>query len=179
MKKPSAKILNKIDMSDILSMIPALDTNLKYIDMEAGQEHYRLLEWVGKQVKGSIIELGTFRGHSALCLGEGGQRVVSYDIEDHLSLKEKTENIKFLYSETGHVAIDNSVKLVFLDTMHDGVYERVVLEYLRKINWKGILILDDIVLFPELAKLWEEITERKEDWTDIGHHSGTGVVWFE
>ena len=39
--------------------------------------------------------------------------------------------------------------------------------------------MDDIVLFPELAKLWSEIPERKEDWTDIGHHSGTGIVYFE
>ena len=39
--------------------------------------------------------------------------------------------------------------------------------------------MDDIILFPELAKLWDEIPERKADWTDIGHHSGTGIIWFE
>lgn len=179
MKKPSNKTLDKIDMSSILSNIPETDTNLKYIDMPSGQEHYRLLVWLGKQVKGRILDLGTFRGHSALCLGKFENNVVSIDIEDHLSIKRQKYNIEFLIEESGHLKVDESFHLIFLDTLHDGIYERKVLDHLRSIKWKGILVMDDIVLFPELAKLWEEIPERKEDWTDVGHHSGTGVVYFE
>ena len=63
--------------------------------------------------------------------------------------------------------------------MHDGIYEQEVLNQLREIKWKGIVLMDDIVLFDELSKLWEEIPEKKEDWTDIGHHSGTGIIWFK
>lgn len=179
MKKPSAKTLNKIDMSNILSMIPAADTNLKYIDMEAGQEHYRLLVWLGSNVKGHILELGTFRGHSALCLGHKGNEVHSSDIENHLSIIQKPDNVHFNINELGYLMAGDRTNLIFIDTLHDGVYESQVLDYLRKIEWKGILVMDDIVLFPELAELWKQIPERKEDWTDIGHHSGTGVIWFE
>lgn len=179
MKKPSATVLNKIDMSKILDNIPDSDTNKIYIDQEAGKEHYRLLVWLGKQVKGRILELGTFRGHSALCLGMAGQDVLSYDVGNHLSINRVVSNISFFISEIGYKYTEHGVGLIFLDTLHDGIYEREVLDYLRSIKWKGILLMDDIVLFPELAKLWEEIPERKEDWTDIGHHSGTGVVFFE
>lgn len=179
MKKPSSVVLDSVDMSPIIKNIPTTDTNLKYIGMKAGMEHYRLLVWLSTKVKGEIIELGTFRGHSALCLGQRNRKVRSFDIENHLSINTTPENVSFEIDTDGHLEITDKTKLVFLDTMHDGEYERIVLDHLRKINWKGILVMDDIVLFPELAKLWKEIPERKEDWTDIGHHSGTGIVYFE
>lgn len=179
MKKPSLKTLNDLDMSSVLDFIPKSDTNLVYIDEVAGKEHYRLLTWLGKKVKGEIVELGTFRGHSAVCLSIGGVTVKTFDIQDHISLTKKPTNVDFVLSGDGHLSITDVTKVIFLDTMHDGTYERVVLDYLRSISWKGMLIMDDIVLFPELAKLWAEISERKEDWTDIGHHSGTGIVYFE
>tara|TARA_R110000772_G_scaffold145504_1_gene255456 strand:- start:14513 stop:15058 length:546 start_codon:yes stop_codon:yes gene_type:complete len=178
LKKPTNKILDKIDMTSILENIPKSDTNLVYIDAPSGEEHYRLLAWLGSKVKGDILELGTFRGHSALCLAKDGLSVISFDIEDHLSITEKPENIFFEYAENGHHLINDSVDLVFIDTMHDGIYEAEVLNHLRSISWKGIVIMDDIVLFPELAKIWESIPEQKEDWTDIGHHSGTGIIYF-
>lgn len=179
MKKPSKKVLDSIDMTPIMDNIPENDTNRIYIDQEAGKEHYRLLVWLGNKVKGRILELGTFRGHSALCLGFGGQDVLSYDVDDNLSIKKLPWNVSIAYTDQGYLDFGANVNLIFLDTLHDGIYEAQVLEYIRKINWKGILVMDDIVLFPELAKLWAEIPERKEDWTDIGHHSGTGVIWFE
>lgn len=166
-------------MSKVLDNIPDHDTNKVYIDMEAGQEHYRLLAWLGKKAKGRILDLGTFRGHSALCLAEGGNDVISYDVENHLSIISQPSNIGFHISETGYKRVDESFDLIFLDTLHNVVFERKVLDHLRAINWKGVLVMDDIILFPELAKLWAEIPERKEDWTDVGHHSGTGVVYFE
>lgn len=179
MKKPSKKTLNSIEMSKILEFIPKDDTNLQYIDAPAGQEHYRFLTWIGGQVKGKIMELGTFRGHSAVCLGGAGNKVLSFDIADYISLNYKPDNVDFQLSEAGHLFLNNDFKLLFIDTFHDGHYEREILDYLRIFKWKGIVIMDDIVLFPELAKLWDEIPERKADWTDIGHHSGTGIIWFE
>lgn len=179
MKKPRTKALDKIDMSKILDNIPDDDTNRVYIDAPSGKEHYRLLVWLGQKVKGRILELGTFRGHSALCLALGGHDVISYDIEDNLSILTQPYNVSFHLSYLGHKYVHDSVDLIFLDTLHDGIYEREVLDHLRSIKWKGILVMDDIILFPELAKLWSEIPERKEDWTNVGHHSGTGVVYFE
>lgn len=179
MKKPSKKTLNSIDMIKIMESIPNDDTNLQYIDEPAGIEHYRLLVWLGSQVKGKIMELGSLRGHSAFCLAQSENEVLSYDIEDYISLNYKPENVNFLIRENGHLLIDDSFDLLFIDTMHDGIYEQQVLNHLREIKWKGIVLMDDIVLFDELSKLWEEIPEQKADWTDIGHHSGTGIIWFK
>ena len=60
MKKPTKKTLNSIDMIKIMESIPENDSNLQYIDESAGEEHYRLLVWLGGQVKGKIMELGSF-----------------------------------------------------------------------------------------------------------------------
>ena len=179
MKKPTKKTLNSIDMIKIMESIPNDDTNFQYIDMKAGEEHYRLLTWIGGQVKGNIMELGTFRGHSALCLSKSGNKVFSYDVQDYISLNDKPENVTFSIMENGHKFIDDSFDLLFIDTMHDGIYEQQVLNHLRDIKWKGIVLMDDILLFDELSKLWEQIPEQKADWTDIGHHSGTGIIWFK
>lgn len=179
MKKPSKKTLNSIEMSKILEFIPKDDTNLQYIDAPAGEEHYRLLCWFGNQIKGKIMELGTFRGHSAVCLGSGGCHVLSYDVEEYRSLNFQPQTVSFNIDSHGFERITDAFDLLFIDTLHEGEYERQVFDHLRKIKWKGIVIMDDIVLFPELAKLWDEIPERKADWTDIGHHSGTGIIWFE
>lgn len=179
MKKPTKKILNSIDMSKILEFIPKEDTNLQYIDMEAGKEHYRLLTWISGQVKGKIMELGTFRGHSAVCLANQGRHVLSFDVEQCRSLNFHPQGVDFYIDSHGFERITDDFELLFIDTMHDGYYERLVLDHLRLIKWKGIVIMDDIVIFPELAKLWDEIPERRADWTDIGHYSGTGIIWFE
>ena len=179
MKKPTKKTLNSIDMIKIMESIPENDSNLQYIDESAGEEHYRLLVWLGGQVKGKIMELGSLRGHSAFCLAQSGNEVLSYDIENQISLNYNPKNLNFYVSENGHLLIDDSFDLLFIDTMHDGIYEQQVLNHLREIKWKGIVLMDDILLFEELSKLWEEIPEQKADWTDIGHHSGTGIIWFK
>ena len=179
MKKPTKKTLNSIDMSKIMELIPDQDTNFQYIDMKAGEEHYRLLAWIGGQIKGNIMELGTFRGHSAVCLAKSGNEVFTFDVEDYISLEDKPKNVNFSIIENGHKCIDDSFDLLFIDTMHDGIYEQEVLNHLREIKWKGIVLMDDIVLFEDLSKLWGEIPEKKADWTDIGHHSGTGIIWFK
>ena len=45
-------------------------------------------------------------------------------------------------------------------------------------NFSGIVIYDDIFLNMEMIKFWKSIPFEKENWTDIGHWSGTGVVFF-
>lgn len=179
MRKPTKKTLDSLDMTKVLEYIPKQDTNLQYIDAPAGQEHYRLLTWLGTQVKGNILELGTFRGHSAVCLANGGNNVLTFDVEDQISLNYKPENVTFALNDIGHTWVNDSIDLIFIDTLHDGIYEFEVLEYLRTIEWKGVVVMDDIILFPQLVKLWDTVKEKKADWTDIGHHSGTGIIWFK
>lgn len=179
MKKPTNLELDKLNMEVVLSNVPQNDTNFKYLNAPSGEEHYRLLSWLGAKVKDQIVELGTFRGHSALCLGTGGKQVHSWDIEDQLSIIQKPDNVHFHIDELGYLAVGEKTSLIFIDTMHDGVFEKQVLDYLRMIEWQGVVVMDDIILFPALADLWASIPEKKEDWSDVGHHSGTGVIFFE
>jgi hypothetical protein len=53
------------------------------------------------------------------------------------------------------------------------------IDYLTKNNYNGIVIFDDIRTNTELAKIWNSITQEKIDITDIGHGSGTGIVFFD
>jgi hypothetical protein len=50
---------------------------------------------------------------------------------------------------------------------------------LIEIDFKGILLLDDIHLNAEMQALWDWIPiVKKIDLTKFGHNSGTGVVMF-
>ena len=50
---------------------------------------------------------------------------------------------------------------------------------LIEMDFKGILLLDDIHLNPEMQSFWDWIpVGRKVDLTRLGHHSGTGAVLF-
>jgi hypothetical protein len=50
---------------------------------------------------------------------------------------------------------------------------------LISINYKGYLLLDDIHLNFEMERFWGSITKEKYDITNIGHITGTGVVYFK
>ncbi len=183
MKKPTAQELDLINMRPVSDLVLTQSGDKKYIGMPAGKEHYRLLYWLGMRFD-AIMELGTFRGHSALALAVGQSKhysgfVHSYDIENHRDTVVVPDNLKFDIIQNAHQLLTPADQLIFLDTFHDGTYERVVLNHLREIKWKGVLVMDDIFLNREMREVWSEITERKEDWTDIGHWSGTGIVYFE
>ena len=189
LQKPSKEELDAINMRAVADRVLSQSQDKQYIQMPAGKEHYRLLVWLGTHFK-YILELGTYRGHSALALAIGaddfkvrGVGVLSCDIESHLDvLVDEDLPLTFMVGQSCHTQIGffgQPAELIFLDTFHDGTYERVVLKYLRDIKWKGVLVMDDIFLNNDMREVWSEITERKEDWTDIGHWSGTGIVYFE
>lgn len=195
LQKPSKEELDAINMRLVADRVLSQSQDKQYIQMPAGKEHYRLLVWLGTQFK-YILELGTYRGHSALALAigaddfkVGGVGVLSCDIESHLDVLVDEDlpltficKTEYRLEDDYHRRVDHAIEnadLIFLDTFHDGTYERVVLKYLRDIKWKGVLVMDDIFLNNDMREVWSEITERKEDWTDIGHWSGTGIVYFE
>ena len=60
---------------------------------------------------------------------------------------------------------------------HDGKFENAFYQLIRH-DYKGILIVDDIHYNAEMERFWSKITEHKEDITEIGHYSGTGIVYF-
>lgn len=151
-----------------------------FFTLDAGKEHYKLLAYLSTKVNGIISDIGTYKGASALALSYGGNPVYTFDVANMHKLVDKPSNINIIhYSPETMFEGWLKSELIMLDTIHDGIHERKVIEYLIANKWKGILVLDDIHHFPEQNKLWNEITLSKKDITDLGHWSGTGIIYFK
>ena len=101
--------------------------------------------------------------------------MISYDIDDHLEATRPAH----VFFNIGDVLKDpNLIKsdVILVDTFHDGDFENDLYQLIRG-KFKGILIFDDIHL-AHMKSFWQSITEPKEDLTNIGHYTGTGVVFF-
>ena len=171
MKIPSNSELNEIKMP----YHPVIEENL-YFNDHAGREYYRLLSYISNQFKYStFIDVGTYRGLSAFALAtDKSNFVISYDIEDRRELD--ADNIHFVIGDVLKEKQLRSASVILLDTLHDGVFENKFINHLRKIEYSGILLLDDIHLNKEMEMVWDSITETKKDLTNIGHYTGTGYV---
>ena len=59
-----------------------------------------------------------------------------------------------------------------------GNRKKRIYDYLDRKGYQGILILDDIHLNPSMERFWSRIEKPKRDITDLGHVTGTGLVFF-
>jgi SAM-dependent methyltransferase len=145
-------------------------------------EHYQLLAYLSTRFDdATLFDIGTLKGYSALALSYNpANRVISYDIKDFKELEE-LEKLTYIDYRIGNALQDPellSSPLILLDTEHDGTFENQVYAFLRQNRYKGLLILDDIYLNDAMKRFWHAIDLPKEDLTNIGHWSGTGVVDF-
>lgn len=171
--------VNSVDLSYLAHHLTD-DEARGFFLLDAGVEHYKLLGFLANATEGAICDIGTYKGASALALSHGGNQVYTFDVSDMVALNPKPGNINIIrYHKDTLFSGWLKSSLIMLDTIHDGIHERKVIEYLIENNWKGVLVLDDIHAFPEQNKLWNDITLRKEDVSHIGHHSGTGIIYFE
>lgn len=180
--------INKIDLTELSKFITDKEARDFFL-AEIG-EHYKLLAYLSTQFEGQLFcDVGTNIGCSALALMYANtdidrewNQVLSYDIVNNRRLKKIPDSIlcesEFIISEDYFLDL-LPASLIFLDTVHDGIHERKVIDFLIKHKWEGVLILDDIHYFPEQNKLWKDIKLKKEDITDRGHWSGTGIIYFD
>ena len=180
MKWPSKEELDELNLWGVLTRIPENDSFKQYVSKPAGVEHYRLLVWIGHQLTGkTLVEVGVYKGLSGCALGHSNEnKVIGFDVVDNISCKMPA-NYTFFIGEI--ILNDNLIKqapFIMYDTNHDGVHEKLFYNWLVKINYKGMVLFDDIYLNDEMKKFWENITHKKEDISHIGHATGTGVVWF-
>lgn len=180
MTLPSAKELNEIDMSDILSNV--IDCPEKsYISAYAGKEHYRLLRWISENHPYKhIAEIGCYMGLSTLCLAANKNNMVTtFDINfDALKWVAHPGNVTRLQT-FGEDAFYPGVvysDIIFVDTWHNGVMEEALYNYLTSIKWNGLLILDDIFLNDAMTAFWRKVRHDKMDATTLGHSTGTGII---
>jgi len=147
---------------------------------------YRLLECLSTSLDDSLIlDIGTCLGTSAICLSKNkSNRVISYDIHDCVS-QHGGKNLTHLPNieyRIGNCLDDPDIfkeaGLISLDIGHDGLEEQKIYDKIKEVGFKGWLVLDDIYLNPEMVSFWNNIDLPKRDITNIGHSTGTGLVFF-
>jgi predicted O-methyltransferase YrrM len=180
--------LNDIDMGafiDPVKWAPAAE----YFDKKAGEEFYRLISFIAsKYPAGSkFVDIGTYYGLSATALASNKDcSVVTYDVYDHITEDESVTTVKNIPNVEFRLkdCIDDMHELASADVIiidvdpHDGIQEQEMLEKLREVGFRGLMILDDINLNDAMKKFWTNITEKKVEATKYGHWSGTGLVMF-
>ena len=163
------------------------------LDRLAGQ-HYRILAGLA-QAWGArkVVEVGTYRGTSALALLEAPtvERLITYDIvawnqferswfqDDDFGnrLEQRLVDLSEPAVFAAEAADLASADLIFVDASKDGVFEPTFLPTLFALEPTGpqLIVLDDIRVLT-MVRLWQEITLDKLDLTSFGHWSGTGIV---
>jgi predicted nicotinamide N-methyase len=158
-----------------------------YMKSKSGIEHYRLLTFISSIFDNEILlDVGTNRGFSAIALADNKTNsVISYDIEEYSTIEKikllpAFNNISFKLGNFLNMENLHEIKFIMLDTAHDGFFEEQVVNHLKSIKWKGLLLMDDINhTFIKLNQVWQSIDLEKHDLTKTGHYSGTGMVVFE
>jgi predicted O-methyltransferase YrrM len=186
------KEIHKIDLSGFKSY--HVDPNEFY--GPPGKEHYKLLAYLSTLYKDSIIfDIGTHMGSSSLALSYNPSNTIhTFDIVDKLAtyagpLKKFNEapNIVRHYDNLFDPEVQKqyeslllSAPFLFVDVdPHDGDMEIAIYDYLKSINYPGVIVFDDIHYFEGMRKFWAHVDEQyKYDLTGIGHWSGTGMVIF-
>lgn len=171
--------LDKIDMCDVSKYDLGHDTS--YFKLDSGREHYRILSYASSLFNNeTIFDIGTNKCMSAIALSYNPtNNVRTYDIVKMVSEYPTIDNIKFFMTDSTKDELLINSPLIFLDVDHDGLYENIFYNHLKAINWKGLLLLDDIHLNEPMILFWNSITEDKYDLTQKGHWSGTGLVHFK
>ena len=152
-----------------------------YFHMESGKEHYRLLMYISTLYNNEVIfDVGTNKCMSALALSYNkSNKIKSFDIVKLFPENPNVDNVEYILGDSTKDSDLENCNFIFLDVDHDGLYENIFYDHLKSINWKGILVLDDIHLNNPMKDFWNRIEEKKYDITNIGHWSGTGLVIFE
>ena len=174
--------LDNIDLFPYSQRINSLEYQ-QYFMSKSGQEHYRLLAYISQNDKWvDILDIGTLKGCSALAFSVNiANKVRSFNTGNELDLNQVPTNAEFIIDDVLNEKYKNNIlssKYIMLDTYHDGTFETEFYNYLVSIGYTGYLLLDDIHLNFEMERFWGSITKEKYDITNIGHITGTGVVYF-
>lgn len=182
--------VNKIDLSSFTHLSNGTDINMKDILEPAGVEHYKFLYWLSQQFHNShIIDIGTHTGGSGSILAANPTNMVySFDVVKKGNLPILPNLVYYLQDLTdAHTLVMWEQKIlsssfIFLDIdPHEGTREYKFYEWLKSKAYKGFLVCDDVVLFPAMREhFWDKIPQaEKIEITHLGHHSGTGIVFFQ
>jgi hypothetical protein len=176
------EVLSGIDNAPLSKLIPEIEYRNYFLDVP-GKEHYKLLMYISTLFNNTtLLDIGSYKGCSALALSYNPSNIVhSFDVGTYLQITEVPTNVQFYIgyaTDPTYTDLILNSPFIMLDTAHDGIFERLFHNHLLRLNWNGILCLDDIHLNQEMKLYWESITEPKVDISEYGHWSGTGLVFF-
>lgn len=162
-----------------------------YFFQPPGREDMRLLAYLSIQFKNAtLLNVSSSPENSALALSYNKSNTVhsiSWEDKPHNPLIRTVPTLRFEKANLWdnqtaqtYKTVIQSCPLIFLDIdPHDGVKEYEFYKYLKEIDYKGILLCDDIHHFEGMRKFWYFIQEdEKHDLTRFGHWSGTGLINF-
>jgi hypothetical protein len=172
--------LNNLNTSYIDDIIN-FESSYYHLRMDAGREHYRLLMYISTLFNNqTLFDIGTNTCRSAIALSRNPtNKIISYDIIKVLPENPVLLNVEYNLGDSTKDERLKATPLIFLDVDHDGTYENILFNHLKEIEWKGILLLDDIHLNDAMKSFWNNIIDRKYVLTSRGHWSGTGLVILE
>jgi hypothetical protein len=181
MTKPTIEEVAAIDISPMMKYIRNYRSK-EFINAAPGVEHYKLLGWFAMQFNDiQISEVGTLDGCGTLALSINPRnQVKTWDIHFYPDCCMMPDNANRYLLQDKIDWIGEVVKshIIFYDTAHDGKIEREFLDELLRRDWHGILIWDDIHFNIPMEKFWDSITQEKEDWSELGHITGSGVMFL-
>lgn len=175
--------LDNFDLSHNDYMLNKMTSFATLFHYPSGREHYRLLTYISKLFKNEcLLDIGTCNGCSAIALSENDTNLIeSYDVVnymdgDYIDKKNINFYLKDILEDKSKIL---NTRFIMLDTNHDGIFENKFYAVLKEMNFKGLLLLDDIFLNQDMKSFWNSITEEKFDITSVGHNTGTGLVYFK
>jgi predicted O-methyltransferase YrrM len=181
------EILNSVNIGSMKMIHMESDVNWSEFCSEPGTEHYKFLAYLTTLFKGrDIFDIGTHRGASALALSYNSENTVySFDISQKYRLPT-LQNVNYVIEDLWNSECRSRWEerllgsaFIFLDIdPHEGTREFEFYQWLKAKNYRGFLVLDDILHFQAMRdNLWLKIPGgEKIDATYMGHWSGTGIV---
>lgn len=148
-------------------------------------EQYKLCAYLARLFPGRlIVEGGTAEGTSAIAFASAGNPVVTCDPVDRRRWDFEGLSVDYRQCGINDPQIreaSRSAAIVLLDADHFAVEERRFYNWLKSIDWRGLLVIDDICnpgSRHPMRRFWESIELPKHELTTWCHHSGTGLVDF-
>lgn len=156
-------------------------------------EHYRLLAGLARVWQPKlIVEIGTFKGHSAAALSVGlpqRGRIVTYDLVPWTSIsgavlegyesvvEQRLGNLADPVFRSSQLRTLQDADMIVVDGPKDGRFEPQVVRILSELSCRKRLVVFDDIRLLQMVRLWRDLQLLKLDATSLGHWSGTGLAF--
>lgn len=186
--------IDACDLSNAFEYISWNPTFKEYMTKSSGEEHYKLLNFLAKEVAQTkkackVADIGTLYGCSALAfaMAHPSVNVTTYDISNVVPNVQNVKTIANISNITrkymsGQLDIPSIAEsdIVLLDIdPHSGTEEHKIVKRLQTEGFKGILVVDSINLNEQMQSFWKSVDLEKYDVTKYGHWTGTGIVVYD